>query len=329
MTAVMKGAFHSLFIALVIMFPSQLHAKRVTVVLDTDIGSDIDDSWALAQILRSPELELKLVLTETGEARYRASVAAKLLEAAGRTDVDVGLGRDFGPMSDNDRLVGPWLKGYDLATYPGKVHEDGVQALIDLVMASPEPVTVIAIGPVPTLAAALERAPGIAERCRFVGMHGSFKLGYGGGPPSAEANVRAYPAELRAVLAAPWQDVLLTPLDTCDRVSLRGENYHAIWSATNDPLLRALIESYCIWAPRVPWMNCDFFTTRSSTLFDCVAVYLAYSENLVETERVRFHITDDGFTVQDPEGPLQARVALRWRDLAAFESHLSNRLLGR
>ena len=42
----------------------------------------------------------------------------------------------------------------------------------------------------------------------------------------------------------------------------------------NDPLLRAVIESYCVFAPRVSWMECDFFATRSTTLFDCVAVYL-------------------------------------------------------
>lgn len=302
-------------------------APRTPVVLDTDIGSDVDDTWALAQVLRSPELDLKLVVTDTGEARYRAALAAKLLEAAGRTDVGVGLGRDFGPMGDEHRHQGPWLKGYDLARYPGRVHEDGVAALIELVMRSPEPVTIIAIGPVPTLAAALEREPRIAARCRFVGMHGSFDVGYGGGAPAAEANVKGDPAGLRTVLAAPWQDILLTPLDTCDRVALRGDDYRAIWSSTHDPLLRAVIENYCIWAPRVPWMHCDFFTTRSSTLFDCVAVYLAYDEALVDVEAVRFRVTDEGMTVRDADGPLRARVALRWKNLPGFEHHLAQRLL--
>jgi inosine-uridine nucleoside N-ribohydrolase len=316
-----------LFLSALVLAMPALARPPTPVVLDTDIGSDIDDTWALAQILRSPELDLKLVLTDTGEARYRAALAAKLLEAAGRTGVDVGLGRDFGPMGDEHRHQGPWLKGYDLARYPGRVHEDGIAALIELVMQSPQPVTIIAVGPVPTLAAALEREPRIAARCRFVGMHGSFDVGYGGGAPAAEANVKGDPAGLRAVLAAPWQDILLTPLDTCDRVALRGDDYRAIWGATHDPLLRAVIENYCIWAPRVPWMHCDFFTTRSSTLFDCVAVYLAYDEALVDVETVRFRVTDDGMTVRDTAGPLQARVALRWKNQAAFEHHLATRLL--
>ena len=35
--------------------------NRVPVILDTDIGGDIDDTWALAMLLKSPELDLKLV----------------------------------------------------------------------------------------------------------------------------------------------------------------------------------------------------------------------------------------------------------------------------
>jgi inosine-uridine nucleoside N-ribohydrolase len=302
--------------------------RAIPVVFATDIGSDIDDTWALAQVLRSPALDLRMVLTETGEARYRGAVTAKLLEAAGRTDVAIALGTDFGPMPDEHRHQGPWIRGYDLDRYPGTVHTDGIGAFIELVMASPRTVTVIAVGPAPSLGAALAREPALAARCRLVGMFGSFDLGYDGRPPAVpETNVRYYTDSLRVVLAAPWQDVLLTPLDTCGLVSLSGPDYHAVWSATGDPLLRAVIENYCIWAPRVPWMHCDFFTTRSSILFDSVAVYLAYDESLVETETLAFRITPDGTTVRDPAGPFRARVALRWKDQAAFEAHLAARLL--
>ncbi len=75
-------------------------------------------------------------------------------------------------------------------------------------------------------------------------------------------------------------------------------------------------------------MHCDYFAVRSTILFDCVAVYLAYAEDLVEIETVRFSITDDGFTRRDASGPFAARVALRWRNLEAFHNHLTARLLG-
>ena len=56
------------------------------VILDTDIGIDIDDTWALAMLLNSPELDLRLVSVATGDAAYRARLAAKFLDRAGRAE---------------------------------------------------------------------------------------------------------------------------------------------------------------------------------------------------------------------------------------------------
>jgi inosine-uridine nucleoside N-ribohydrolase len=300
------------------------------VVLSTDIAGDIDDTWALAHLLRSPELDLKMVLTETGEARYRGAVAAKLLEIAERTDVEVALGLSSGVMEDKDRHQGPWVADYDLDTYPGVVHADGIQAFIDLVRASEETITVIAIGPVPSLAAAIERAPDIAAKCRLTSMHGAFEIGYNGGPlEAAEYNVRADVPALRTVFGAGWQSIKITPLDTCGLVYLDGDNYRQIWNAMDDPLIRAVIENYAVWAPRVPWMDgLSLLTQSSSTLFDDVAVYLAYGHDFIEYETIRFHITDEGHTVRDPAGPHEAEVAIRWTDLEGFKNFLTQRLLG-
>lgn len=300
----------------------------IPVILDTDIGTDIDDTWALAQVLRCPELDTKFILTSTGDGIFRSTLTARFLSVADRVDIPIGIGVNSGPMADNKNQE-DWIKGYDVSTYPGEIVEDGVGRMIRIIEESPVPVTIIAIASAGNLAAALQRAPHIASRCRLVGMFGSFEVGYGGGlPASAETNVRNDPASLRATLAAPWLDVLITPLDTCNAAILDGENYHRIWSATADDTLRAVIENYCLFAPRVRWMHCDFFALRSTILFDCVAVYLAYAEDLVEIETVRFRITDDGFTVRDEtDGEFSARVALRWKSLPAFKDHLAATLL--
>jgi len=65
---------------------------RIPVILDTDIGTDIDDTWALALLLRCPELDVRLVVSDTGNTEYRAAIIARLLEVAGRTDIPVGIG---------------------------------------------------------------------------------------------------------------------------------------------------------------------------------------------------------------------------------------------
>ena len=295
--------------------------KKIPVILDTDIGGDIDDTWALAMLLKSPELDLKLVVTDTGNTTYRAKVAARMLEAGGRADVPIGVGIPFGEGTGPQE---PWVVDYDLDAYPGPVLEDGVGALIDTIMGAEEPVTLICIGPVPNIAAALEREPRIAERARFVGMHGSIRRGYGGSAQvSAEANVKNHTSACQRVFRAPWE-VTITPLDTCGLVHLEGEKYQAVRDCP-DPLIQALMENYRIWAPRVPWADGFDPEVASSTLFDTVAVYLAFSEDLLVMEELGIRVTDDGYTVVDEEART-VRCATAWKDLPAFEDLLVRRL---
>ena len=295
----------------------------IPVILDTDIGSDIDDTWALAMLLRCPELAPGLVLTDTCDTVYRARVAAKLLETAGRTEVDVGVGLRFDACHE---FQAPWLGDYRLDDYPGTVHEDGVRAMIDLVRASDEPVTVIGIGPAPNLERALELAPDIAPKCRFVGMFGSVDRGYGeASDPVAETNVRENVSAARAIFAAPWREIVVTPLDTCDQAILRGDGYARVRDS-NDTLLQALMANNRTWARLVPWIDASFIEHRSSTLFDTVAVYLAYSEDGLDVQEMGIRVTDDGRTVRDPQAK-PIRVAMRWSDLDGFLEHLTERLL--
>src|SRR5512138_1386393 len=129
---------------------SEGETMAIPVILDTDIGGDIDDTWALAFLLRCPELDLKLVTTDTGDTGYRARIVARILETAGRTDIPVAPGIFKG--SDGPREAQrPWVESYRLEDYPGKVLPDGVRALVDTLMGSREPVTLIAIGPAPNI----------------------------------------------------------------------------------------------------------------------------------------------------------------------------------
>src|SRR5207244_4448004 len=62
---------------------------RVPVILDTDIGTDLDDVFALALVLASPELDLRAVTTVSGDAYTRARLVCRFLEAVGRAEVPV------------------------------------------------------------------------------------------------------------------------------------------------------------------------------------------------------------------------------------------------
>ncbi len=289
---------------------------KIPVILDTDIGSDIDDTWALTMMLKSPELDVKLVMTDTGNTTYRAKIAARMLEIGKRTDVPVGIGIRF---SDNTGPQEPWVAGYQLSSYPGVIYENGVDALIRTIMDSPDPITLICIGPVPNIGAAIEREPKIAQKARFVGMHGSIRRGYGGSEKiSAECNVVNHTKDCQKVFTADW-DMTITPLDTCGIVRLDGEKYRSVYEC-KDPLTQALIENYRVWAKHSPESE-----HRSSTLFDTVAIYLAFSQELLVMEKLGIRVTDDGYTVIDEDAKV-INCAMDWKDLPAFEDFLVKRL---
>jgi inosine-uridine nucleoside N-ribohydrolase len=299
------------------------HRKRaVPVILATDIGDDIDDTWALGFLLKCPELELKLALSEYGKPDYRGRLLAKFLQTTGHGHVPVGLGPEVEPRGEGGQAA--WVKGYDLSTYPGRVHRDGVQAMIDIIMGSSEPVTVIGIGPLPNVASALRREPRIAQRARFVGMDGSVRLGYGGSKAvSAEWNVKADIKAAQAVLSAGW-DITITPLDTCGLVTLDGPRYRRVVEAL-DPICSTIIENYRIWNHSNK-NNADA-ERHSSVLFDTVAVYLAFAHDLCRMERLGIRVSDDGFTrVEDQGKPMQ--VATQWATLDGYRDFLVDRLAG-
>ena len=117
------------------------------VIFHTDIGGDIDDTWALLLLLRHPELDLKLVVTEGSNAVYRGRIVAKLLTLAGRSDIPIAINpdnrNDPGAQSD-------WLGDYKLSQYPGKLLIDAPRAISREVKASGA--TIISVGPATTIA---------------------------------------------------------------------------------------------------------------------------------------------------------------------------------
>lgn len=303
------------------------------VVFDTDICDDIDDTWALAVLLRSPELDCKLVTTAVGNTEDKAKVVAKFLDRVGRGDIPIGIGVKQG---DGSHRQIAWGRDYDLASYPGKVRKDGVQALIDAIMGSPTRVTLIAVGPLPNIAEALRREPRIAEKADFVGMHGSVFVGYGGrSEPDAEYNVKQDVEAAKKAFTAPWP-MTITPLDTCGLIALGGEKYQRIFK-NNSAITANLIENYRQWfqdglRDRKDLSEADIarevdgkLKSSSTTLFDTVAVYLAVTQDLAEMKELGIRVTDDGFTrVED--GAKKVRCAVKWKDLDAYENWLVERL---
>ena len=296
----------------------------IPVIFDTDIGSDIDDTWALGFLLRCPELDVKLVTTDRGRPEYRAKLCCQVLAAGGRQDLPIGLGPDWQGNTGQTRQE-PCAAGYKLSSYKGEIIPDGVQAIIDTILQSPDPITVIAIGPLPTIAEALRREPAIAQNARFIGMHGSLRKGHKHNRDTivAEANVVNDASACEMVCTAPWP-ITLTPIDSCGIVQLQGEKYRRVVESA-DPLARTILTHYETWWKTGQNENLDQWRMASSILFDTVAVLLAFSEEMLVIEDLPVRITADGFTVIE-QGAKTIRCATVWLDYASFEDLLVDRL---
>ena len=135
--------------------PAPPGGAPVPCILDTDIGDDIDDTWALAMLLNSPELDLRYVITSgAGHHRARARLVARMLAAAGRAHVRIGLGVEEHPRCAMRQAAwaeaaGPGGPGggggggggrelseaVELSEHPGGVDEDGVGGMLRAVRA--------------------------------------------------------------------------------------------------------------------------------------------------------------------------------------------------
>ena len=124
------------------------------ILLDTDIGSDIDDAVCLAYLLANPGCELLGITTVSGEAELRARMASALCRAAGK-DAPIYPGRQE-PLLAGLKWQPKCPQAAALARWP---HESGfpkgqaIEFLRRTIRAHPGEVTLLAIGPLTNVAA--------------------------------------------------------------------------------------------------------------------------------------------------------------------------------
>jgi len=293
-------------------------AGPVPVILDTDIGGDIDDTWALLMLLGCPQVDLKLIVTAVDDTEAKTKLVAKMLEKVGRTDIPIGTG-----VNTSDRKINQakWLGDYDLSDYPGTVIKDGVKATVDLIRDSADRITLLVIGPQTNIREALRRDPTIADKARVVAMAGSIEIGYNGRKRrDAEYNVARDVEAARTVFAAPW-DITIAPLDVCGTLILGGDRYVRV-KESEQPRAVTVVQNYDLWTDRHRHPE-----GSSSVLFDTVAAYLTFDDALCEMRTVKLAVDDKGRTVPAESGR-PVRCALSWKDRDAFENLLVRSLTG-
>lgn len=267
------------------------------VVVDLDLGDDIDDAFALALLVASPEFDVVGASTAWGDTPLRVRMTQRFLHAFGREDIPVAQG-----------IVTPNATPFSQARWALRWPADGkpVPGSIDLLLKAaadrPGAVTLLALGPLTNVAAALRRDPQrFRQFRRIVMMGGSVRRGYGRAqyapptPPAREYNVGADVAAAQAVFAS-GVPIVMFPLDATlvqfDDVRRRELFAHG------SPRTDALTLLYHQWSSAdAPWAS------AIPTLFDVVPIATMIDATLCPTVPLHIDVGNDGFTVETPGAP--------------------------
>jgi inosine-uridine nucleoside N-ribohydrolase len=286
-------------------------AVRERVIIDTDVGDDIDDAFALVSALSDPGLEVVGITTAWGDTHTRTLLVRRLLAALGRADVPVA----EGPPTPNK--VPFTQRRWALGAGDGGPAPDAVEFLRSRTAAEPGRLTLLALAPLSNVAALAAREPAALGRFRqVVMMGGSIRRGYNTGgaipnpTPHAEYNVASAPAALTTLLAS-GVPVRMFPLDSTQLKydEVRRDRLFAHGSPASDAL--ALL--YHQWRLLNGWGQ------LTPTLFDVVPVVWLGQPSLCQLEKIRIAVDAEGYTRPVPGAP-NAEVCLTLDEGAAMSA---------
>jgi purine nucleosidase len=266
------------------------------IIIDTDIGDDVDDAFALALAVKSPELEILGVTTTFGDTETRAKIVDRLLGEVGRAEIPVFTGKGVAtknPMSQ--RLYA------ESGRFVKASHGDAVEFLLNEVRKYPGEITLIAIGPLMNVGAAIDKdAATFRKLKRVVLMGGSIRRGYGDlgytapVPPMPEWNILNDVASAQKLFSA-GVPLFVMPLDSTQLKldEVKREFLFSQGTAVSDQL--AVL--YHLWGQETP------------TLFDPMTIAFALRPELCPVQGMHIRIEEKGFTRKKP-GPVNAQVCL-------------------
>jgi len=294
------------FLLMIAMFGSPIHATAQTsvtsekVIIDTDIGDDIDDAFALALALSNPHLQILGVTTAWGETDLRARLVERFLKQTGHADIPVAAGPKTQPGTPFTQAA--WAEAFP---EPANGWPHAVDFILDQIRRNPGQVTLISLAPLSNVGALIQKDPVTFRKLkRIVMMGGSIHQGYGdlgylaNKGPAAEYNI-AMDVPAAKELFASGVPIVMMPLDST-QLKL-DEVLRAILFSQKTPVTDALQALYGQWASYP-----DNFTP---TLYDAMAVAVVIEPSLCPVTPLRLRIDNAGFTRVE-EGAPNADVCL-------------------
>ncbi len=266
------------------------------VILDTDIGDDVDDAFALALAVKSPELKVLGVMTTFGDTEARAKIADRFLGEMGRGEIPVLAGK--ATATKNPMSQRKYGDGGHFAKAP---HGDAVEFLLNEIRKYPGEITLVAIGPLMNVGAAIDKdAETFRKLKRVVLMGGSMRRGYGDlgytapVPPMPEWNILNDVGSAQKLFAA-GVPLYVMPLDST-QLKL-DEVKRAFLFSQGKAVTDQLAVLYHLWGQETP------------TLFDPMTVVFVLRPELCPVTEMHIRVDEKGYTREEP-GAANAQVCL-------------------
>ncbi len=286
-------------------------------IIDTDIGGDIDDAYAVALALQSPEITLLGVTTTYLDPPLQARLVRRMLIAVGREDIPVATGIQM-RHPDGKLSQARYADGGPA----GEKYPSAVDFILDQIRNHPGEVTLIGIGPLTDFAAAMDRdRASFLKVKRVVIMGGSICRGYNlnnsylvKNTPDPEYNIASdVPAAQK--LFTSGVPLYVMPLDST-QIKMEEIRRAELFTA-GTPLTDALTLLTEEWSGGMP---------HAPTLYDAMAV--AYSANaaVCPVKPMHLRVDEHGATVVE-NGTPNAYVCLH-SDTDQFFDYFMPRILG-
>src|SRR3984957_3442337 len=262
------------------------------VIIDTDIGDDIDDAFAVDLALASPELHLLGISTAGGDTSLRARMLDRMSCEVGRTDIPIDTGPATKPTTAFSQA--PWAsQGIE------RPHGEAVSFLLEQIQRYPGEITLIALGPLTNIGAAISRDPATFRKLkRVVMMGGSIYRGYGDSGniathgADAEYNIAMDPVAAQKLFRS-GVPIFMMPLDSTQLKFDAAKR--SLLATISTPMTDSLQVLIAEWARSTNQVT--------PTMFDAVAAAYAIDPTSCPTTPLHIEVDEKGFTRATPGAP--------------------------
>jgi purine nucleosidase len=268
------------------------------LILDTDVGTDVDDAFAIALAVRSPELDLKAVTTVYGDVALRARIARKLLNLLGRDDIPVAAGCSQTHTPNKEIYWGGW-EGVGFLTEEDNhlVYDSrhAVDLMRDILDSTHQKVTLVAIGPLTNIAELVQGYPEFTPKIEeIICMAGTIQ------PGEQEWNVQC-DVEAARTLFESGLPIKLGTRFIVNQPKLTP-SHRALLLKSDDPVVQALVAMFDEFLSH---KNRDY-----SPMYDPVTLSMAFTDTFIQTQQMGILVRMEGnalfFDVSDEIKPNMA-----------------------